>query len=180
VVRNIFYFGIVKGERGETVKSKYESHVVPRLDEIKAWVRDGVNNKDIAHNLGLSECTIYDYVKKYPEFAKIFTQGRAFVDDVIVVNAYLRRVTGYDALEYKREFKITHDAKGNEIRELVKITELTRHIPADPRACEFWLTNRQPDKWKYPQKIQAAQSDDNDESGVILLPSVEESANGKA
>lgn len=162
------------------MKSKYDSHVLPRLEEIKAWVRDGVNTKDIAHNLGLAECTIYEYLKKYTELAEIFTQGKAYVDDVIVCNAYLRRVTGYDAIEYKREFKVSKDASGKEIRELVKVTEQTRHIPADPRACEFWLTNRQPDKWKYPQKIQAAQSDDNDESGVILLPSVEESANGKA
>lgn len=150
--------------------SKYETHVLPRLEEIKAWARDGLTSKDIAHNLGIAECTIIEYRKKHPELAEAVAHGRAYVDDVVVVNAYLRRVTGYDAIEYKREYKITHDENGKEIRELVRVTEQSRHIPPDPRAGEFWLTNRQPEKWKYPQRVMLNAEEDADESGVVLIP----------
>ena len=28
------------------------------------------------------------------------------------------------------------------------------HVPPDPRAGEFWLTNRRPDRWKHKQSIE--------------------------
>ena len=157
--------------------AKYESHVLPRLEEIKAWSRDGLTMSDIAHNLGIATSCLYRYKSEKQEVKEALAWGRDYVDKVVVVNAYLRRVTGYDAVETKREFKITHDADGNEIRELVRVTEQTRHIPADPRACEFWLTNRQPLDWKYPQKIQP-ESDKDDGGGVIMIPQTADESDG--
>jgi hypothetical protein len=30
-----------------------------------------------------------------------------------------------------------------------------KHVPPDPRAGEFWLTNRAPDRWKHKQNIES-------------------------
>jgi hypothetical protein len=151
----------------------YRDAIEPRLKEIEAWRRDGLSTKDISHNLGIADSTLRRWAEKEEALSAVLARGKEYVDDVIVANAYLRRVTGYDAVEYKREFKISKDDNGNEVRELVKLTEQTRHIPADPRAAEFWLTNRQPDKWKYPQKMQTVADEENDGQGVIVLPAVE-------
>jgi hypothetical protein len=36
-----------------------------------------------------------------------------------------------------------------------------KHIPPDPRAGEFWLTNRAPDRWKHKQNIDHNESTDS-------------------
>ncbi|OPH82894.1 hypothetical protein [Nitrobacter vulgaris] len=35
------------------------------------------------------------------------------------------------------------------------------HVPPDPRAGEFWLTNRAPDRWKHKQKIEQNEATDS-------------------
>lgn len=159
---------------GAIRENAYITYILPRLSEVEAWRRDGLSIKDIAHNLGIADSTLRRWAGREEALKAVLVRGKDYVDDVIVVNAYLRRVTGYDATEYKKEFKISRNDKGEEIRELVKVTEQTRHIPADPRAGEFWLTNRQPNKWKYPQKVQNTADNFDDERGVIMLPAVAE------
>lgn len=93
-------------------------------------------------------------------------------EDAAVTQAYLRRITGYDVTEVKEEFKVNEDGE----LELLKKTEKTKHIPGDPRAAEFWLTNRLPEQWRYRRGNGA---DDKDaagpgETGIVELPTVEE------
>ena len=33
-------------------RNKYDSHVAPRLEEVKAWARDGATEEEIAKKLG--------------------------------------------------------------------------------------------------------------------------------
>ena len=152
-------------------KSKYDTHVLPRLQEVEAWARNGVAEKDIAHNLGVAYSTFREYKGLYPALAAVLTRTRVYVDDVVVVGAYLRRVVGYDALETRREYVMVPREDGTTERVLVKEIEQTRHIPPDPRAAEFWLTNRQPDKWRH--KPEPVSDDGEDEgTGVVELPAV--------
>lgn len=136
---------------------------MPRLAEVEAWARDGVSDKDIAHNLGIALSTLFDYKSQHAELAQALAHGKTYVDDVVVTNAYLRRIVGYDAEEVKREYKVLEDGT----RLLVKETTQTRHIPGDPRAAEFWLCARQPGKWSkiIKQAISAAQT-----AQVVELP----------
>lgn len=149
--------------RGNGRLTKWEQSVLPRLDEVEAWARDGVSDKDIAHNLGIALSTLYDYKSQHEELSRAMARGKTYVDDVIVTNAYLRRIVGYDAQEVKREYKIQEDGT----RLLIKETTQTRHIPGDPRAAEFWLCSRQPKKWSKTinQAISAAQ-----DAQVVELP----------
>lgn len=98
------------------------------------------------------------------------TKGRG--EDAAVTQAYLRRITGYDVTEVKEEFKVNEDGE----LELLKKTEKTKHIPGDPRAAEFWLTNRRPKKWRYRRGSGADKNggDEPVEAGIIELPPVEE------
>lgn len=146
------------------MKSKWETHVQPNLEEIEAWARDGVCDKDIAQNLGVAYSTFRDYRDKHPALAAALARSKDYVDKVIVVNAYLRRITGYDAVETRREYTVM----GGE-RILSKEIEQTRHIPGDPRAAEFWLTRRQGKDW--PMKVSGEEQPEND-GGIIEIPAV--------
>ena len=151
------------------MKSKWESHVQPRLEEIESWARDGVCDKDIAQNLGVAYSTFRDYRDKHPALAAALARTKDYVDKVIVVNNYLRRITGYDATEVRREYVWTLDDEGNPKRVLTKEIEQTRHIPGDPRAAEFWLTRRQGKEW--PMKVSGEEQQEND-GGIIEIPAV--------
>lgn len=152
------------------MKSKYESHIEPRLEEIKAWARDGVCDKDIAHNLSVAYSTFRKYRGMYPALAAALTQGKDYVDKVIVTNAYLKRILGYDAVEVRRDYAYEVDQEtGDQVRVLKKETEQTRHIPGDPRAAEFWLANRQSAAWSYKP---GGKDGGEEGGGVVLLPEV--------
>lgn len=154
-------------------KGKYETHVLPRLEEIEAWARDGLTDKDIANNLAIGYSTINDYKARYPELREALARGKDYVDNVIVVNAYLRRVTGYDTIEPRTEYKITFDeVTGEEIRIPVKVIEQVRHIPGDPRAAEFWLSRRQGKKW--PARVDSVVAENDEGPGVVMMPEVKD------
>ena len=89
-------------------------------------------------------------------------------EDAAVTQAYLRRITGYDVTEVKREYKVNEDGE----LELMKKTENVKHVPGDPRAAEFWLTNRLPKLW---QKNPGAAAGEGEEApGVIEIAEVKE------
>ncbi len=90
-------------------------------------------------------------------------------DDDQVLRAYLRRITGYDVTEVHEEYKVNEEGQ----LELAKETRKTKHVPGDPRAAEFWLTNRQPGRWR-PARLLEAAGPETGETGVIELPPVEE------
>ncbi len=149
-------------------KSKYESHVLPKLDLVEKWTRDGLGTKQIAKNLGIGESTLWEYNARYPEFAEKLAKGREVVD-TIVENAFLKRITGYNAEEVRREYAIETDEDGNQIKVLKREIVQTKHIPGDPRAAEFWLKNRMPDKYKDRRD---PVEDDEEKSGVVIIPAV--------
>ena len=69
--------------------SKYETHVVPRLEEINDWVRNGATDAEIAKRLGVSRDSLIEYKKAYPEFSDILKKNKDYVDQQ-VENALLQ------------------------------------------------------------------------------------------
>lgn len=89
-------------------------------------------------------------------------------DDAAVTQAYLRRIVGYDVTEVKEEYKVNEEGE----LELLKKTEKTKHVPGDPRAAEFWLANRCPDRWRALRQLVSGQPESVEETGVIEIPEV--------
>lgn len=94
-------------------------------------------------------------------------------DDDRVLRAYLRRITGYDVTEVHEEYKVNEEGR----LELAKETRKTKHVPGDPRAAEFWLTNRQPGLWR-PSRLLGAAGPKAEETGIIEFPPVEDEEGG--
>lgn len=130
---------------------KYQTNVLPRLDEVKQWCKNGVSEKVIASNLGIAESTFHEYKKKYPEFLECLKKGKAGADEE-VENALFKKACGYNA-KIKKTFKckvVEYDDYGKKVREeeILKEAFDEVHVSADTTAQIFWLKNRMPERWK--------------------------------
>lgn len=61
-------------------KSKYESHVAPRLEEIKDWCRNGATDFEIYTRLGISKDAFYKYKQQFSDFSDSLKHTRAYCD----------------------------------------------------------------------------------------------------
>lgn len=160
-------------------KSKYETHVLPYLEKIEIWAREGCTDRDIARNLGIAYSSFRKYRdlgeggdERYAAFSA--TLARAKVEpDENVENALYRKATGYNA-EITKHYKIKRTEydpdtgrKVAEYEELVSCKDEV-HVPADTNAQMFWLTNRRPDRWSYKPES----GKDSDGGGVVLMTPV--------
>lgn len=124
-------------------KSKYETHVEPKLFLIECWARDGLIEEQIAKNLGIAYSTFRDYKNKYSALSAALKKGKEVVD-YEVENALLKRALGYDYTEEKVEIERTANGKIKS----QKVAQTLKHVPPDVGAAAFWLKNRRPDKWR--------------------------------
>lgn len=61
-------------------KSKYETHVAPRLEEIKDWVRNGATDREVWERLGISKDSFYEYKRNISDFSDSLKENKDFVD----------------------------------------------------------------------------------------------------
>ena len=47
---------------------------------LQGWARDGLTDEQIAHNMGISTTTLYEWKKKYPDFADVLKRTKEVVD----------------------------------------------------------------------------------------------------
>jgi len=57
-------------------KSKYESHIVPYFDEIRAWRQEGLSEKDIMKKLNVAKDAWYKYKKAYTDFSDLLIESK--------------------------------------------------------------------------------------------------------
>lgn len=152
-------------------KSKYDTHVLPNLEKVEAWAREGATAKEIAGKLKIAYSSLKKYLdlgrkgdERYRDFADCFARACEVADEQVEAALY-KRACGFEHTETKREQKV--DRNGN-IVELVTTTN--KVVPPDPTSAMFWLTNRRPDRWSY--KPQPGDDDGDEGSGVVILTPV--------
>lgn len=119
-------------------RTKYRDDFPLRVQQ---YAREGLSEKQIAKNLGVSHQTFNQYKHKYPEFLDALTKGKAPVDTQ-VENALLKKALGYEYVEVHE----TETFENGHPQTIVK--RVTKHIPPDTTACKFWLANRMKDRWR--------------------------------
>lgn len=116
---------------------------------IKLWRGKGWSAEKIADKIGVSKQCVYGWIKKYPEFKKIWYEC---VDDII----------------YTAEKGMTDLIRPQErkIKEVIIYTDKDGHItgrrerettttdPPDFKACKYILENFSPDEYKDRQNVQ--------------------------
>lgn len=139
--------------------TKYDTIVLPRLDEIEGMSREGVPEEQIAKALGIAYSTFCEY-KKRPELSEALKKSREAAD-YAVENALFKRCVGHK-VTITKQFKlktVEYDREtGRKIaeKEVLQEAEEEQYIPPDTAAQIFWLTNRRSDRWKNKQAIDQA------------------------
>lgn len=68
-------------------RCKYKKWLEPdNILRLQAWARDGLSDEQIAHNMGITPSTLYEWKKKYPEISEALKKGKE-VADIEVENA---------------------------------------------------------------------------------------------
>ena len=122
-------------------KSKYNTHVEPRLNEIEEWVRQGATDEEIARALSISVRVLADYKNKYPPLLRAFARAREKVC-IDIKEALLKKALGFSYKEEKRTAK--KDKNGETI---VLVEEYERYCPPSETAAAMLLRNYDKD-WK--------------------------------
>lgn len=121
--------------------SKYETHVAPRIEEVRQWAKAGATNREIAAALAIDESVLYDYFKKFPDFSKTITEGR-MAGAAEVKTALLRVALGFEATDTETVVEPGDDGKMHPTKSRI----MKRQVPPDLRAIEAYLRNAA-DEW---------------------------------
>lgn len=109
---------------------------------LESWARDGYTIENIADRIGISKECLWRWMKMYPEIKQAVNTGRELVD-YKVENALLKAALGYKT----KEVRITTTIKNGRTIETVK-EKIEREQAPNVSACQVWLYNRTPKKWK--------------------------------
>ena len=72
-------------------KGKYHDWITKEgLLKIEGWARDGLTDKQIAHNIGITEQTLNNWKKRFPSLFEALKRGKEVIDRQ-VENALLKR-----------------------------------------------------------------------------------------
>jgi transcriptional regulator with XRE-family HTH domain len=119
------------------------------LLKIEAWARNGLTDEQIAHNIGITISTLYEWKKRFSAFSEALKKGKEVVD-IQVENALLKRALGYTFTEIIEEKINDYDpTTGEVIGSHLEITKkVTKEVQPDVTAQIFWLKNRKPEVWR--------------------------------
>lgn len=135
-VKVVLPLNVKKGRTG-----KYHEWITDEgLLKIEGWARDGLTDKQIAHNIGIAEQTLNNWKKDHPSLFESLKKGKEVVDRQ-VENALLKRALGYQYDE------ITYE-NGEETKRVRK------EVQPDTTAQIFWLKNRKPVEWRDKQQVE--------------------------
>ena len=121
-------------------KSKWPL-VKDKLHFIEKWARDGLTEKQIAKNLGISHDTLNRYKNEHSEMSDSIKRGRQSCVTEIE-NALVKRALGFEYEEVKNYMKDDGDGR------ITKYTEKTKkYQPPDVGACAILLKNKDRGNW---------------------------------
>ena len=137
--------------------SKYETHVKPKLAAVQGWAMQGLNNEQIAKNLGINIATLYKYKADNEELNEALKKGRE-VADFEVVNALHENATGYwkeeQIVSQKKTVSYNKEGKRIEVTEPCIVT-VEKWYPPNVTAQIYWTKNRMPKEFSDRKEVGA-------------------------
>lgn len=135
-------------------KGKYEKWLEQEnLLLIEGWARDGLTDEQIAHNMGISTSTLYEWKKKYSDISESLKRGKEVVDR-LVENALLKTALGFDYIED------TVTNKGD-------VVQVRKVQHPNTTALIFWLKNRKPEQWRDKPKTAGDEQQEKDVAAAL-------------
>lgn len=129
-------------------KTVYETHIQPRLDDIRRWRKVGATVEAMCEVLGVAKTTFHKYLNEKPEFADAYKKGK--VELVMDLRGELARIAFKHTLETKKQYIKQDLETGNK----TQYTEIvTKEIDGDIAAINLLLKNLD-DNWSNdPQNL---------------------------
>lgn len=125
---------------------------------IKEYAEAGLQYKEIAEKLGVSDVTFWQWRKAYPQIANAVKVGNEPSNERLR-SAIMQRATGYDVEESKtvENIAIVTNADGSTEEVVISkvVTTIKKHIPAEPRMLQLMIHNRLSDEFKPINEIKA-------------------------
>lgn len=119
---------------------------------LESWARNGLTDEQIAHNIGITAKTLYEWKNKYSEICESLKKGKEVVD-ILVENALLKRALGYQYEEVSEKYETG-------IMTERKVTK--KEVVPDTTAQIFWLKNRKPEDWRDKRESNIRDECEND------------------
>lgn len=110
---------------------KYETHVMPRLEEIYNWLCQGATDYSICDTLGVSHQTWIDYKRSFVELIEVYTRARTQRNN-LVMNSMFKKASGEKVAINK--VKVLNNGEKIEYAE-------EQYIPPDVNAADLYLRN---------------------------------------
>lgn len=135
------------------VRGKYGDWITKEgLIILEGWARDGLTDKQIAHNIGIARSTLYGWKKDYPVIDKALRKGKEVVDREVESSLY-RRAIGSEYVEERVTVETFEDEDGNDVTKTTTTT-VNKVVPTDTTAAIFWLKNRKPKEWNDKKELE--------------------------
>lgn len=155
--------------------NRYERSVLPYLDRVERWAKQGGTIKEICGKLHISVAAFSGYLSKgragderYAALIEAWERATAVADDDVEA-ALFKRACGYQFEEITSEQKLTKEGTIVELRKSVR-----RDVAPDTEAAKFWLANRRRDKWSYKPDGALDDGEGGDGKGVVVLAPIME------
>ena len=147
------FFYKIKEVMEEMARSRAEQWLTEEgLLRIQGWARDGLTDRQIAHNMGCAYSTFREWRDKHPALSAALKSTKEVADREIE-NALYNKARGY-TISLKKPMKVRHveydEQTGRKIAEYERIEYIEEevHVPADTTAQIFWLKNRKSNEWR--------------------------------
>ncbi len=137
--------------------NKYITHIYPNLDAIAAYARAGYSEEAIAKILDVAYSTFRNYVKTHRELKDALRNSKDLANKEVENAAFLASTGRVVVL--KKPFKIRRRHYDNTTGKMISEEEVIEYadqeefIPPTPTAFMYWLGNRDPERWKYQNKL---------------------------
>lgn len=132
------------------------------LLSLEGWARDGLSDKQIAKNVGISISTLCEWKNRYPEISEAIKKGKRPVD-VQVENALYR-----SALGFKQTVRKPIKLRRKDGSEYIDYGEEEIYVPPNITAQIFWLKNRKPEFWR-DKPVAPVKAQENDDGFLKAL-----------
>ena len=135
-------------ERGR--KSKWDTHVLPNLDRIPKWRRDGMTEEQICKKLDVGVSTFNRYKTQYRELREALKKGKEHLIEELEDSLY-KKAMGFEYEEVK-----TYILQGDDGKTRQKVEKHKRYAQPDTGAIAFVLKNLVPQvSWRLPVRSQS-------------------------
>ena len=145
--------------------SKYETHVKPRLDEVKEWRAQGWSLEKIADALHITKSTLCLYQKDYSEFSDCLKKDWIdLIDEDVIVRSIVRESEAHAVTLHKTRMAWNPETKSwDELKE-----SWEQYVPANTSLINKYLD----------LKYRNAGPEDQEEHTIMVLPEREQMEGG--